>query len=234
MSITTEILNEYGVGSAAALKFERYYKLICEWNERINLTSITDETEAAYKHFVDCISCFKCGKIEKNSKIIDVGTGAGFPGIPLKICDNSLDITLMDSLNKRINFLNEVITSLSLSRINAIHARAEELGKNKKHREKYDVCVSRAVANLASLSEICLPFVRIGGYFLSMKGPKADEELKNGKKAIELMGGKVEDIFCYDISNEEYKHNIIIIKKVKSTPMTYPRKAPKPIKEPIV
>lgn len=158
----------------------------------------------------------------------------GFPGIPLKIYDPTLDVTLMDSLNKRITFLNEVISKLSLKSITAVHARAEELGKNKKYREKYDVCVSRAVANLASLSELCLPFVKTGGYFLSMKEPKADEELQNAKRAIELMGGKTEDVFRYDIADEEYNHNIIIIKKVRQTPQAYPRKAPKPIKEPLI
>lgn len=233
MSIITDILMQHDIKEDQALKFDQYYKMICEWNEKINLTAITDESEAAYKHFIDCLSCFKCGKISPGAKIIDVGTGAGFPGIPLKICDPTLDVTLMDSLNKRITFLNEVINGLSLKAITAVHARAEELGKNKKYREKYDICVSRAVANLASLSELCLPFVKTGGYFLSMKGPKADEELKNAERAIELMGGKAEDVFRYDIADEEYKHNMVIIKKISETPVRYPRKAPKPVKEPL-
>lgn len=234
MSIIKDILMQHDIKEDQALKFDQYYKMIFEWNEKINLTAITDESEAAYKHFIDCLACFKCGKISPGAKIIDVGTGAGFPGIPLKICDPTLDVTLMDSLNKRITFLNEVINGLSLKAITAVHARAEELGKNKKYREKYDICVSRAVANLASLSELCLPFVKTGGYFLSMKGPKADEELKNAERAIELMGGKTEDIFRYDIADEEYKRNMVIIKKISETPVRYPRKAPKPVKEPLV
>ncbi|MDY3303052.1 MAG: 16S rRNA (guanine(527)-N(7))-methyltransferase RsmG [Clostridia bacterium] len=234
MSIIKDILMQHDIKEDQALKFDQYYKMIFEWNEKINLTAITDESEAAYKHFIDCLACFKCGKISPGAKIIDVGTGAGFPGIPLKICDPTLDVTLMDSLNKRITFLNEVINGLSLKAITAVHARAEELGKNKKYREKYDICVSRAVANLASLSELCLPFVKTGGYFLSMKGPKADEEQKNAERAIELMGGKTEDIFRYDIADEEYKRNMVIIKKISETPVRYPRKAPKPVKEPLV
>lgn len=234
MSITTEILTSNNVSPECADKFDTYYKMLIEWNEKINLTAITDERDAAYKHFVDCISAMKCQKINKGAKIIDVGTGAGFPGLPLKIYDDSLQVTLMDSLNKRINFLNEVIETIGLSGVETVHSRAEELAKNKSHREKYDVCVSRAVANLATLSELCLPFVKVGGYFVSMKGPKATEELETAKKAIALMGGEFEEIINYAIDETDYDHNLVVIKKVSPTPPKYPRNAPKPAKEPIL
>ncbi|MBQ4630419.1 MAG: 16S rRNA (guanine(527)-N(7))-methyltransferase RsmG [Clostridia bacterium] len=234
MSIITDILTSNGASLSCAEKFDIYYKLLIEWNEKINLTAITEERDAALKHFVDCISAFKCGKIKSGSKIIDVGTGAGFPGLPLKIYDESLEVTLMDSLNKRINFLNEVVRELNLDKVETVHSRAEELGKNKAYREKYDVCVSRAVANLATLSELCLPFVKVGGYFVSMKGPKAEEEVKDAQKAIKLMGGEFVEILNYAIDETDYDHNLVIIKKVMPTPGKYPRNAPKPAKEPIL
>ena len=233
MSIITDILTANGASDECAGKFDTYYRMLIEWNEKINLTAITQEREAALKHFVDCISAFKSGKIHHGCKIIDVGTGAGFPGLPLKIYDESLEVTLMDSLNKRINFLNEVTDTLGLSGIETVHSRAEDLGKNKDYREKYDICISRAVANLASLSELCLPFVKVGGYFISMKGPKAEEELSDAKKAIKLMGGEVEEIKNYAIDETDFDHNLVIIRKISSTPSKYPRNAPKPLKEPI-
>lgn len=234
MSIITEILTSNGVSAKCSEKFDTYYKMLVEWNEKINLTAITEERDAALKHFVDCISATKCGKIKENMKIIDVGTGAGFPGLPLKIYDESLQVTLMDSLNKRINFLNEVISALGLSGVETVHSRAEELGKNKNYREKYDVCVSRAVANLATLSELCLPFVKVGGYFVSMKGPKAGEELEAAKKAISLLGGEFVETVNYAIDETDYDHNLVVIKKVSQTSSKYPRNAPKPSKEPIL
>ncbi len=234
MSIITDIMTSHGANESVAQRFDTYYKMLIDWNEKINLTAITEEREAALKHFVDCICAFECGKIADGASVIDVGTGAGFPGLPLKIYNPTLKVTLMDSLNKRINFLNEVIAELGLSGVTTIHSRAEELGKNKAHREKYDVCVSRAVANLATLSELCLPFVKVGGYFVSMKGPKAEEELKTAAKAIELCGGKVEDVQCYAIEGTDYDHNLVVIKKVSPTPPRFPRNAPKPAKEPLV
>jgi len=234
MSIITDILTANGASAECSAKFDTYYRMLIEWNEKINLTAITEEREAALKHFVDCISAFKSGKIHPGSKIIDVGTGAGFPGLPLKIFDESLDVTLMDSLNKRINFLNEVIDALELDGIETVHSRAEDLGKNKDYREKYDICISRAVANLATLSELCLPFVKVGGYFISMKGPKAEEELSCAKKAIKLLGGEFEEIKNYAIDATDFDHNLVIIKKVSSTSSKYPRNAPKPAKEPLV
>ncbi len=233
MSITTDILKENGFEAQTAYLFERYYKLLIEWNEKINLTAITDEKEAAYKHFIDSVSALESGLFKENAKIIDVGTGAGFPGLPLKIYRNDLNVTLMDSLNKRINFLNEVISDLGLCGIQTIHSRAEELGRDKSHREKYDICVSRAVANLASLTELCMPFVKVGGYFISLKGPKAEEEVNDAQNAIRLLGGEIEEIKRYSIAETELDHNLVIIKKRKPTDSRFPRNAPKPIKEPI-
>lgn len=233
MSITTDILEKNGFTPEAAKLFDKYYRLLMEWNEKINLTAITDEKEAAFKHFIDSAKALDCGLFKENAKIIDVGTGAGFPGLPLKICRDDLKVTLMDSLNKRINFLNEVISALGLSGIETVHARAEELGRNKAHREKYDICTSRAVANLASLTELCMPFVKVGGYFVSLKGPKAEEELVDAKKAIELLGGEFVEIKNYSIDETELDHNLVIIKKVKPCDKRFPRNAPKPIKEPL-
>lgn len=233
MSITKEILINNGFTEEQAENFDTYYKLLIEWNEKINLTAITDEREAAHKHFIDSVSALKCGLFAPKAKIIDVGTGAGFPGLPLKIYRDDLEITLMDSLNKRINFLNEVIDTLGLKGAEAIHSRAEELARNKNHREKYDICVSRAVANLASLTELCMPFVKVGGYFVSLKGPKAHSELEDAKKAIELLGGEFVEIQNYAIDETDLDHNLVIIKKTKPTEKRFPRNAPKPIKEPI-
>lgn len=229
-----EILSSNGVEQDKSEQFGKYYQMLIEWNEKINLTAITEETEVAYKHFLDCISVFESKVIESGDRIIDIGTGAGFPGIPMKIYDSSLKITLLDSLNKRINFLNEVTNGLGLRDVTTLHGRAEDYGTNKDHREKYDICVSRAVANLATLSELCLPFVKVGGYFIAMKGPKADEELEAAKKAIGLLGGKVEKVINYDISDKDFDHNMILIKKISATSTKYPRKAPKPSKEPLI
>ena len=234
MSIITEVLSNVTDDKKVLDRFDTYYKLLIEWNEKINLTAITEEKEAATKHFLDCVSVFKSELIGDGAKIIDVGTGAGFPGLPMKIYNETLDVTLMDSLNKRINFLNEVISELGLSGIETIHSRAEELGKNPSFREKYDFAVSRAVANLASLSELCLPFVKVGGYFISMKGPKAEEEIENAKKAISLLGGEYVKTLNYSLDDTDASHNLVIIKKVSPTPKKYPRNAPKPIKEPII
>ena len=214
-------------------KFQRYYELLVDWNEKINLTAITEKTEVATKHFLDSILITESGKFTSGAKVIDVGTGAGFPGLPLKIFDESLNVTLMDSLGKRINFLNEVINELSLENVETIHSRAEDLGQDKNHREHYDIAVSRAVANLSTLSELCLPFVKVGGYFISLKGPNVENEIADAKKAIKLLGGEIENVVNYDIPGTDLNHNMVIIKKVSNTSTKYPRKAPKPAKEPL-
>lgn len=212
------------------MQFYKYMNTLVEWNEKMNLTAITEPNEVIKKHFVDCLSILKY--IPKQGKVIDVGTGAGFPGIPLKIAESSLDITLLDSLNKRVNFLNEVINIINLEKIKAVHSRAEEyaVGEN---REAYDVAVSRAVAELPTLLEYLMPYVKVGGICICMKGPKATEELEKSRKAIEVLGGRFEKIENINI-DENMERNIIIIKKVKHTPNKYPRKAGKPSKEPII
>lgn len=216
-------------------KFQKYMNLLIERNKNINLTAITDKDEIVLKHFVDSLTINKY--IVDNSKIIDVGTGAGFPGIPLKIYNESLDITLLDSLNKRINFLNDVIEMLNLNNIRAVHSRAEDAAKNPDYRERFDIATSRAVANLSTLVEYLLPFVRVNGICICMKGPNVDEELSRAKKAIEVLGGRIEQVdnlkLAADDAENDLERNIIIIRKVRKCSNKYPRKAGMPSKEPI-
>lgn len=212
-------------------QFENYMKLLLEWNEKINLTAITKEDDIILKHFIDSLTI--CKYIESGKKIVDIGTGAGFPGIPVKIAREDISLTLVDALNKRIIFLNEVIKELNLEKVETLHYRAEEFGQNKKYRQNFDIATSRAVANLSTLVEYLLPLVKIGGKCICMKGPEIKEELENGKKAIEILGGQIEKIEEFILPNSEIKRNIIIIIKVKTTPNKYPRKAGTPAKEPI-
>mgnify|MGYP003380260213 FL=1 len=212
-------------------KFYKYMNLLIEWNEKINLTAITEPKEIIIKHFIDSLTVLK--DIKGKNTLVDVGTGAGFPGIPLKIMDEEIKITLLDSLNKRINFLNEVINQLDLKNIETIHSRVEEAGKNKKYRESFDISTARAVANLATLSEYMLPLVKVGGKSICMKGSEVSEELKNSKKAISILGGEIESIDNFKLPKSDMMRNIVIIKKVKNTPSKYPRKAGTPSKEPI-
>ena len=228
----TQILKSNNMTDEEVNKFRVYYELLTEWNEKINLTAICEEDEVAVKHFVDCVK--GVGKVENGISVIDVGTGAGFPGLPVKICNPSVKLTLVDSLNKRINFLNEVVSSLGIEDVTTIHSRAEELGVNPKHREKYDMCVSRAVANLTTLCELCLPFVKVGGTFISLKGPKAQDEVNEAKKAIELLGGRLKSITPYELELADMNLNTVVIEKISHTPTKYPRKAPKPSKEPLI
>lgn len=212
-------------------QFTNYKDLLKEWNEKINITAITDDKEIDIKHFLDSLtpSNYFVGK----KKIIDIGTGGGFPGLPLKILNNDLEVTLLDSLNKRIIFLNEVIKELKLIDIIAIHGRAEELGRTQKYREQYDVCVSRAVASLNTLSEYCLPFVKVGGLFISMKGSNIDDELKESEKAINILGGKIIKKEVIILPGSDIEHSLIIIEKKKETPTRYPRAGGKPKKNPL-
>ena len=211
--------------------FYLYMKLLLEWNEKINLTAITEVDEIITKHYIDSLTALKY--IKNNDRVADIGTGAGFPGIPLKIVNSRIDITLVDSLNKRINFLNDVIEKNNLNNIIAIHNRAEEFGKNKQYREKYDVAISRAVARLNVLVEYLLPTVKIDGKCICMKGPDAKEEIEEAKNAIEVLGGIIEKIEEFYLPDTDIKRTIIVIKKVKNTPNKYPRKAGTPSKEPI-
>lgn len=214
-------------------KFDLYKKLLLEWNEKMNLTAITDDEGIAIKHFADSISVLPLIE-NKNASLIDVGTGAGFPGIPLKIANDGFKVTLLDSLNKRINFLEEVKKELGIINLECIHSRAEDGGRNADLREKFDYCVSRAVARLSVLSEYCMPFVAVGGYFISLKGPDAAEELAEAQKAISVLGGKVEKVVEITISESDLKHCAVVIKKIKSTPKAYPRKAGTAAKKPII
>ncbi len=210
--------------------FFEYMNLLLEWNEKINLTAITEPFEVIKKHFLDSLTILD--EIKENESVIDVGTGAGFPGIPLAICSKA-NFVLVDSLNKRINFLKEVKEKINLNNIEIYHARAEEFAKNKLYREKFDVAVSRAVAPMNILVEYLIPFVKVGGKIVCMKGPKAEEELEEAKKAIEILGGKVEQIKEFNLGEEQISRKIIIIKKIKNTPNKYPRRPGTPAKEPI-
>ena len=212
-------------------QFYAYMVLLIEWNEKINLTAITEPQEIILKHFVDSLTIAKY--IEEEKTIIDMGTGAGFPGIPLKIYRNDVKVVLADSLNKRIKFLNEVIEKLQLKNIETIHCRAEELGKNKEYREKFDYATSRAVANLSTLSEYLLPFVKLNGSGIFMKTMEIDEELENAKKAIKILGGRIEKVNKFEIPESDLGRSIIIVKKEKQTPSKYPRKPGTPAKEPL-
>lgn len=212
-------------------KFYDYMNLLLEWNEKINLTAITKPDEIVLKHFVDCLTIQKY--IEDNKKIVDIGTGAGFPGVPLAIMNDRCRFTLVDSLNKRINFLNEIKDKLNLKNVSAIHSRAEEFDQNKMYRENFDIAVSRAVANLCVLSEYLLPAVKVGGKVICMKGSQIEEELNDAKFALKELGGKVKFVDEFLLPGTDMKRNVVVIEKVKETPKRYPRKAGTPAKQPL-
>ena len=212
-------------------QFYAYMELLIEWNEKMNLTAITDPKEIILKHFVDSLTIAKYVKEDKS--IIDMGTGAGFPGIPIKIYRKDVKVVLADSLNKRIKFLDEVIDKLKLENVETIHCRAEELGKNKQYREKFDYATSRAVANLSTLSEYLMPFVKLNGKCIFMKTIEVEEELEKAKKAIKTLGGKIEKVDKFEIPESDLGRSIIIVKKEKITPSKFPRKPGTPAKEPL-
>ena len=213
-------------------KFYEYMKLLLEWNEKINLTAITEEKDIILKHFVDSLTIFKY--VGENKKIVDIGTGAGFPSVPLAIMNPNSQFTLVDSLNKRINFLNEVKDKINLDNIFNIHSRAEEIGQNKFYREQFDVAVSRAVANMTVLTEYLLPMIKVGGIVVCMKGSQIDEELDNAKFAINELGGKILKCDEFTLPKTDMNRNVVIIEKLKCTPKRYPRKAGVPSKEPLI
>lgn len=206
-------------------KFIKYMDIVIEWNEKINLTAITEEEEFIKKHFIDCIKVFKSDDIKEAKSIIDVGTGAGFPGIPIAIMDESKKICLLDSLNKRVKVLDIIVNELDLKNVYTVHSRAEDGARDIELREKFDVAVSRAVANMAVLSEFCLPYVKISGNFIALKGPAIEEELANSKNAIGTLGGKLKKVIELEIEGTDLKHNIVVINKIKSCSVLYPRKA---------
>lgn len=218
-------------------QFLTYYEYLVEKNKVMNLTAITEYEEVITKHFLDSLavvktSCFKPEKLA-GKRLIDIGTGAGFPGIPLKIAFPDLEILLLDSLNKRINFLNEVTEMLGLTKINTVHGRAEDYAKQKGYRESFDFCVSRAVANLSTLSEYCIPFVKQGGCFISYKSGSVDQELIQAEKAVKILGGQREEVVRFSLADTDMDRSFVVIHKAKPTPKKYPRKAGLPSKEPL-
>ena len=214
-------------------QFDEYYEILVEWNKVMNLTGITEYQEVVEKHFLDSLSIVKVMDMDQAERVIDIGTGAGFPGIPLKIAFPKLDIVLLDSLNKRIRFLDHVIEELGLEGIRAIHGRAEDYARDGKYRERFDLCVSRAVANLSSLSEYCLPYVKVGGRFVSYKSGDIEEEVNDASKAIALLGGKKERIEKFQLPDTDIQRSFVVIGKTKNTQKRYPRKAGMPTKEPL-
>ena len=212
--------------------FIKYMELLLEWNENVNLTAITEPGEVITKHFLDSLTALNL--IPDGASVADIGCGAGFPGLPLKMARDDIKLTLLDSLAKRINFLNAVITETGISGVTCVHSRAEDAGQDKEYREKFDVAVSRAVANLTTLSEYCLPFVKVGGYFIALKGPLADEELAAAKKAIRILGGELMPTVEASVPFTDLNHKIVIIKKVAKCPLVYPRKAGTPSKKPLL
>lgn len=234
-SLVRERASEFGlsIADAQAEQFSIYYRMLIEWNEKVNLTAITEAEEVAVKHMVDSLSCYDKAIFQLGCSVVDVGTGAGFPGVPLKIYRPDLQLTLLDSLNKRILFLQELSESLGLSDVQCIHARAEEAGRDPKLRGQFDVAVSRAVARLPVLAELCLPLVKVGGYFIALKGAQFREEAAEAGKAISLLGGRVSEVRSVSLPRLPDVRGIIYIEKKSATPAAYPRKPGTPEKNPL-
>lgn len=214
-------------------QFMQYLSLLLEWNEKMNLTAITDPVEVVQKHFIDCISVLPHLDLQGGETMIDVGTGAGFPGVPLKIASPALQVTLLDALQKRLTFLDTLTQSLDLSDVTLVHSRAEDGGQNPDLREQFDLCVSRAVANLAVLLEYCLPFVKVGGKLAALKGPDATQEIEQAQNALQIVGGKVTAVIPITIPHTDLQHQLVLVEKIAPTPQRYPRKAGKISKKPL-
>lgn len=221
------------ITSVQAEQFYKYYKILVEWNQFMNLTGITEFEEVVQKHFVDSLSIVKVKDMNSVDNLIDIGTGAGFPGIPIKIAYPHVKVTLLDSLNKRIQFLDEVIRITGLQNMETIHGRAEDFAKSGKKREMFDLCVSRAVANLSTLSEYCIPYVKIGGEFIPYKSGEISQELEDAKAAVFLLGGKIEDCQNFVLPDSDIHRSLVLIKKVNGCPKKYPRKSGLPSKDPL-
>lgn len=235
LTILEEGCKELGITLDVVQKkqFTDFYEYLVEKNKVMNLTGITEFQEVLVKHFLDSLACVKAVDMSRVNRIMDIGTGAGFPGVPLKIAFPHLEACLLDSLKKRVNFLEETFQLLKLENITAIHGRAEEFAKNKAYRETYDLCVSRAVSNLATLSEYCLPYVKTGGYFISYKSGTVQEEVEQAQKAVKILGGKIQDVVYFQLPDSEIQRSLVVIEKIKATPGRYPRKAGTPLKEPL-
>lgn len=239
MSYNTKILTDGCENLGITLSEEQieqfmlYYEYLIEKNKVMNLTGITEFDDVMIKHFVDSLAVVKAVDMNQVHTLLDLGTGAGFPGIPLKIAFPHVKMVLLDSLNKRIKFLNEVIDKCRLEKITAIHGRAEELAKQKNYRENFDLCVSRAVANLSSLSEYCIPYVKMNGQFISYKSGNIDMELKEAERAIKILGGQKKEVIRFQLPDSDIDRSLVVIDKVKTTPGKYPRKAGMPSKEPL-
>ena len=235
IEILRQGIEDFGIEASDKMlaDFQKYKEILVEWNQKMNLTGIEDEKEVFIKHFLDSISAVSKGYIKNGMSLIDVGTGAGFPGMPLRISLPDLKVTLLDSLNKRVDFLKQVCDKLKINNVTAIHGRAEDFAKQKEYREQFDYVVSRAVANLTVLSEYCLPYVKEDGYFLPYKSGDIKEEAANSKKAVKILGGSIEDIISFEIPDTDMARTILKIHKTKATPKRFPRKAGLPTKEPI-
>jgi len=224
--------SNFNLSPLQAKQFLQFEDLLVEWNKHMNLTGITESAAIYERHFVDSLTCYLSDHIEDNMKIIDVGTGAGFPGIPMKIYKPSISMTLLDALNKRLNFLKEVASTLELDKVDFLHGRAEDYGQDPNYRQQYDIVVSRAVADLPVLLEYCSPFLKVNGYFIAQKGSKVFEEIEGAERALEALNLVVEQVLPIKTKSIQ-AHHLLIIKKVADTPSTYPRRAGKPVKKPL-